>query len=101
MADAPAGMSPAEHLDHAHRHTSAAGQHADLAASHVKAAMDTLMAPGDGDGDDGSDSSGDGSSDRSMPVVADPPQAGYAQNRTGFNPRSGAARAYRQATGRR
>ena len=100
MADGAAGdlggMSSAEHLDHAHRHTKAAGQHADLAATHLAAAIGN--SDDSGGGDDGTDGGG---GDRGMPVVASPPQAGYAQNRTSFSAGSGAARAYRAATGRR
>jgi hypothetical protein len=111
MADrAPDGMkdaSPHEHLAYAHAHTISAGVHADLAAAHVAAAHDSFgdYAPiGESDSSDGSDGtdggSGDGG-DRSMPVVATPPQAGYAQNRTHFPAASGAARSYRAATRRR
>lgn len=90
VSDGMGAMTPAEHLDHAHRHTKAAGEHLDLAATHIKAARS--------DGDDG----GDGEdSARGMPVIASPPSAGYAQNRTGFAAGTGAARAYRAATGRR
>lgn len=89
----PMGLSPAEHLAHAHAHAKSAGVHADLALTH-------LMAAHGGDDGDGSDGT-DGGGDRAMPVVADPPQAGYAQNRTGFRNGTGAARAYRQATGRK
>lgn len=84
-------MTPAEHIDHAHRHAEAAGQHADLAATHLKAA---------GSGYDGGDGDGDGDAGRAMPPAASP-QAGYAQNRTGFAAGTGAARAHRAATGRR
>lgn len=88
-------MSPAEHLDHAHRHTLAAGQHVDLAATHIQAASAT-----DGDSDDGggSDGSDGGGGTRSAPGAA--ARAG-AQYRTGFPPGTGAARSLRAATGRR
>lgn len=91
-------MSPAEHLAHAHAHTHSAGVHADLAESHIQAAHDSLPDGSDGDGSSGGDGN-DG--DRSMPAVPSPPQAGYAQNRTGFAAGTGAARSFRAATRRR
>ena len=93
MADG--SMTPAEHLAHAHAHTVSAGQHAGLAATHIQAAH-----AADADGDDGGAAVADDAS-RAMPVVASPPQAGYAQNRTSFAAASGAARSYRAATRRR
>ena len=95
MPDGTGKMTPAEHLAHAHAHAKSAGVHADLALNHIKAANDGATTVSGPDGDDG-----DSSGDRSMPVVASPPQAGYAQNRTGFAAGSGAARAYRAATGK-
>lgn len=113
MADrAPDGMTnltPGEHLVHAHAHTISAGVHADLAAAHVKAAHDGAPDGAGGDAGEGTDGGSDG---RSLPAFTTPPQAGYAQNRTGppqigyaqnrtgFSAGSGAARAYRAATRR-
>jgi hypothetical protein len=92
------GMTPAEHVATAHAHTVSAGVHADLAATHLKLARDgtVKMTAPDGGGDD------DGEAGRAMTAVtAGLPQSGYAQNRTGFRPGTGAARAYRAATRRR
>lgn len=82
-------MTPADHLDHAHQHTVAAVHHVGQAAGHILAAGG--ISPDTGEWTD---------ADRALPAAASP-QAGYAQNRTGFAARSGAARAFRGATGRR
>jgi hypothetical protein len=89
-----AALSAAEHLAHAHAHTVAAGQHADLAATHIHAASDGTTSTTVPDED-----SSDGTDGRSAAMAS--PAAGYAQNRTGFAAGTGAARAYRAATGRR
>ena len=90
--DAGITLSPADHLAHAHDHTVAAGHHASQAAGHILAASGEPL--------DTSEWTADEDDGRALPAAASP-QSGYAQNRTGFAAGTGAARAYRAATGRR
>ena len=99
------GLSAAEHLAHVHEHHQAAGEHADLASEHVKSAGEHLahLEPADGDGGhDGDGSDGDAGHDgRAMPASAQPQGSAQARSMAAVRGNTGAARAYRMATGRR
>lgn len=92
------GLSAAEHLAQAHHHVESAGVHADLAREHL-ARLEPADADSDGDAGHGdTDSGADG---RSMPASAQPQGSAQARGITAVSGGTGAARAWRQATGRR
>jgi len=91
-------LTAADRLARAHAHVKAAGQHADLATQH----LEHLEAADDGDGDGGHSDSDGGADGRAMPAASAQPQStAQARNMAAVRGNTGAARSWRQATGRR